>query len=317
MPKRNIFRQGFPFDKRRDILTNWPWVCGRGVQLGIFQGENKMCYKRFVPIVLMVTLLGCAAVKEMIKPPKVSFESVNLTNFSFNQVTLDFVLSIHNPNPIGASLSGYDYVFSVEGNEFFKGDETQAITLPASGNGQMHIPVTIQFKELYSLIKTTENQDTVGYKISGHFQPAGILAGFNVPFSKSGNLPAIKRPKISLSGLKVKGLSLAKVDLELGINVDNPNIFGFDMSKLDYRIIIAGQEVATGLADQVAQVPKKGKGSITLPISLSLIGAASAVRSAIAGQAVDCAVNGSTDLSTQFGQVRLPLDLKQNVKILR
>ena len=276
-----------------------------------------MSYKRFVPLFLFLTLFGCAAVKELVQPPKVSFASANLTNFSFNQVTLDFALSIYNPNPIGASLSGYDYIFNIEGNEFLKGDETQAITLPASGSGKMHIPVTIQFKELYSLFKSTENQDTVGYKITGHFRPGGILTGFDVPFSKSGNLPAVKLPKIALSGLKVKGLSLTKVDLELGMNVDNPNIFGFDMSKLDYRISIAGQEVATGLANQVAQVPKKGKGSIALPISLSFLGAASAVRSAITGQTVDCAISGATDLNTQFGQVRLPLDLKQNVKILR
>jgi LEA14-like dessication related protein len=279
------------------------------------QKSRKAFTLAFITAILL--FLGCAAVKELIQPPKVSFESVNLTDLSFNDVTLDFALAIQNPNPIGASLAGYDYTFMVEGNEFLKGDENRPITLPSAGQSTIHIPVTIQFKELYNLLKSTEKQDTVGYRIAGHFRPGGILSGFDIPFSKSGSLPAVKVPKVKLTGLKVKGLSLSKVDLELGVNVDNPNIFGVDMSKLDYQINLAGQQVATGSADNVAQVPKKGSGEIRLPISLSFSGVASALRSAIMGQSVDCAISGGADLNTQFGQLHLPINLNQNVSILR
>lgn len=272
-------------------------------------------------LVLICTFLsiiaGCAALQEIIQPPKVNFESVNLTDFSFNDVTLDFALSVHNPNPVGASLSGYDYTFTVEGQQFITGDENRQITLASGGKSSIHIPVTVRFKELYNLFKSTEKQDTVGYRIAGHFRPSGILSGFDIPFSKSGSLPAVKIPKISLSGLKVKGLSFTKVDLELGIDVDNPNIFGIDMSKLNYVINIAGQQVADGSSLNVAQVPKKGKGSIHLPISLSFSGVASAVRSAITGSSVDCAVSGGADLNSPFGLLHLPIDVNQNVSILR
>jgi LEA14-like dessication related protein len=279
--------------------------------------KNMPILKKAVPLFFLLFLLGCAAVKELIQPPKVDFESVKLVNFSFDQVTMDFALSIYNPNPIGASLAGYDYAFAIEGNSFLKGDESPSLVLPASGSGTLHIPVTVRFKELYNLFKTTEKQDTVGYQISGHVRPGGILTGLNIPFSKSGNLPALKVPKVSLSGLKMKGLSFSKIDLELGVNVDNPNIFGFDMSKLDYRLNIEGQEVASGITDQVGQVPKKGKGTVTLPISLSFSGVASTLRSALTGQAVDCVVTGATTLNTQYGQVDLPINVSQNVKIFR
>lgn len=266
---------------------------------------------------LLSIMAGCAAMQELVQPPKVNFESVNLTNLSFNDVTLDFALSIHNPNPVGASLSGFDYTFAVEGKEFLKGYENRPITLPGAGKSTIHIPVTIRFKELYSLFQSTEKQDTVGYRLAGHFRPGGILSGFNIPFSKSGSLPAVKVPKVSLSSLKVKGLTFSKVDLELGIDVDNPNIFAIDMNKLDYKINLAGQQVASGSAIDVAQVPKKGMGTIRLPISLSFSGVATAVRSAIMGQSVDCVVSGGADLNSPFGPLHLPINLNQNVRILR
>ncbi|MDZ7262226.1 MAG: LEA type 2 family protein [candidate division KSB1 bacterium] len=273
---------------------------------------------KIIPLYLSVFLiLSCAAVKELIQPPIIDFKSVNLTEFSFNHLTLDFALSIYNPNPVGASLSGYDYSFVIEGNEFLKGDETRSITLASQGSSILHIPVTVRFKELYELFKSIENQDTVSYRLSGHFRPTGILSGFNIPFTKSGSLPAVKTPRLSLSNLKVQGLSLSKVDLELVLKIDNPNFFGIDMSQLDYKINISGQEVASGLAKNLAQVPKKGIGTITLPISFNFSGVASALRSAITGQSVDCVVSGGAELNTQCGSVHLPINLNQNVRILR
>ena len=264
-----------------------------------------------------VLIMGCAALQEIIKPPTVDVESVNLRDLSFNEATLDFALAIYNPNPVGATLEGFDYSFVVEGNEFLKGDENRQLSLPSTGSSTIHIPVTVQFKELYDLIKSNKNQDTVGYSISGHFKPGGILSGFQVPFMKSGNLPAVKVPKVSLSGLKIKGLSFTQVDLELGLDVDNPNIFGLDMSKLDYKINIAGEQVASGSATDVAQVPKKDKGKITLPISLNFSGVASAIRTALTSKSVDCAVSGSADLNSPFGLLNLPINLDQNVDIIK
>jgi len=271
----------------------------------------------FAIITAVMLLLGCAAMQELIQPPKVNFESVNLSNLSFDDVTLDFALSIYNPNPIGASLSGYDYTFAVEGKQFLTGDENRTITLPSSGKSTIHIPVTVQFRELYNLIKSTAEQDSVGYQIAGHFRPSGILSGFNIPFSKSGSLPTVKVPKIKLAGLKIKGLSFTNVDLEVGLDVENPNIFGIDMSKLIYQINIDGQQVANGTANNVAQVPKKGTGNIRLPISLNFSGVTSALRTAITKQSIDCAVSGGADLNSQLGTVHLPINLSQNVRITR
>ncbi|NIA29645.1 MAG: hypothetical protein GWP06_06995 [Actinobacteria bacterium] len=268
-------------------------------------------------LVGFILLLGCAAVKELVQPPSVKIDSVKVTGASFQNISLDFNLLINNPNPFGIQLSGFDYAFSLEGKDFLTGNETRDIRIAGTGNSHVGIPITLDFNKIYKLAKETKSLDSLSYNLKGHFKPGGILAGFQIPFSKTGSLPNVRIPKISFKGLKINKLGFTGIDMVLGIGIENKNVFGFDIGKLDYKIALAGTQVAKGISQNLASIPKKGSGEIKLPISLSFSGLASSLRSALMGKNVDCAVQGTADLNTPFGVFTMPIHTQQKISILK
>ena len=264
-----------------------------------------------------ILLLGCAAVKELVQPPSVKIDSVKVTGASFQDISLNFDLLVNNPNPFGIQLSGFGYAFSLEGKNFLTGNETRDIRIAGTGNSHVGIPITLDFNKIYKLAKETKSLDSLSYNLKGHFKPGGILAGFQVPFSKTGSLPNIRIPKISFKGLNISKLGFTGIDMVLGIGIENKNIFGFDIGKLDYKIALAGTQVAKGISQNLASIPKKGSGEIKLPISLSFSGLASSLRSALMGKNVDCAIQGTADLNTPFGVFAMPIHSQQKISILK
>lgn len=268
-------------------------------------------------LIFAVLLISCAAVKELIQAPSVSINTVKIADASFEDVTLNFDLLVSNPNQFGILLSGFDYSFALENKEFLTGDENREIRVSGAAQSNVNIPVTLNFQQVYKLAKEFESLDSLDYILSGHFKPGGLLAGFPIPFSKTGSLPNVRIPKISFKGLKVNSLGFSGVDLELGVGIDNNNVFGFDIGKLDYNINLAGTQVASGISENLAKIPGKGSGEIKLPIKMSFMSLAGPLRSALTGNAVEATVTGGADLNTPFGIFNLPINTQQNVNIFK
>ena len=267
--------------------------------------------------IALVMLLSCATIQQLVVPPGVKVEQVNIADFSFEDVTLDFGLLVNNPNAFGVALEGYEYKFAIEGKEFLSADERRQIDIAASGNSNVNIPVTIKFKQLYDLMTQTKNLDTLSFDLAGHLRPGGVLSAFDIPFNKSGSLPNVRIPEIKFSGLQVKKMGLTGIDLEVGLDLVNNNIFGFDIGKLNYDIALAGSRLIQGTTQNLAAVPAKGTSEIKIPVSVNLSGALGSITSVLRGNDVQATITGDTDLKTPFGPINLPFNTTQNIPILR
>ncbi|MBN1541503.1 LEA type 2 family protein [candidate division KSB1 bacterium] len=260
---------------------------------------------------------SCASLETLIQKPGVKIESVQIAGFSFQELTLDFGLLISNPNTFGVSLDGFTYDFILQEQSFLKGDKREPLQVAAQGTSTLHIPVTLAFDQIANLVKNTQSLDSLNYQIRGSILPGGLLAGTQIPFSKSGSFPNVRLPRASLQNLNVKKLSLSGVDLELALNLDNPNAFGFDIGQFAYRISLAGSNVAQGQTDQLASVPGKNSGTVRLPLSLSFTDLGTSLMSALSGKKIRVGIEGRSEFKTPFGPVDFPFQLDDTVNIFR
>lgn len=265
----------------------------------------------------IVIFSSCAQLEQFVQPPDVKVENVNIADVSYQDITLDFSLLVNNPNPFGVDLEGYNYTFALEGEEFLSAEETRQFNVAGGGNSTVQLPITINFQRLYDFMQKTQTLDSLSFHLTGNLNPGGLLAGFDIPFNRKGSLPNVKLPKIQFTGIKMTNMSFSGVDLEVGLNLINNNVFGFDIGTLDYAIALAGTQVADGATDQLASVPAKGESTVTIPISLSFSGAGATVQSLLQGNSVQATITGNTDLQTPFGAMTLPFDTTQDIPILK
>jgi len=277
-----------------------------------------MAKKQLYPLFAAALLLfSCAGMEKIIQPPSIRIDTVKLASVDFEKLGLDIVFQVNNPNPFGLSLSGFDYAFTIENKQLLSGRDTRGLALAGQKVSEMHFPLTIKFADVYQLISEKKDLDTLAYSFSGTIIPAGLLAAFKIPFSKSGHLPNVRLPQLSLKNVKMQKLSLSGVDLKLLVGLKNPNSFGFNVGKLDYKLDLAGKPFASGITGKLLDVPAKGDGVIELPISISSAGVLGSLYSALSGQSIAASLQGTAELTTQHGTVPLPFNTQSTLRILR
>ena len=225
-------------------------------------------------VLLLLGIFGCSTVQNLvnIKKPNVSIENVRLTGMSLNDLDLAVALKVDNPNQLTADLEGFDFDFQINQSSFLKGQQDNPQTIEAMKSSSFEVPLKINFKDLYSTYSTLKSQDNSTYKIDfGLAFNLPVLGKTRIPVSHEGEFPLIKVPSVKISTLKINKLNLTGADVALELEIDNPNAFGFSLKSLDYNFQVNGQEWAQGLTNRAVQIAEKGKGTLSIPVSLNFL----------------------------------------------
>ncbi len=131
-------------------------------------------------------LSSCASLTgDLLKDPTVSVKSLNVTNFSLQDVSLDLELAVDNPNPIPLSLNQITYALNFSGEQVTSGTFDKGVEIPASGSNTVVVPLNFKYQSLGNLLVSALNKRlSKDYDLSG----AVKLGIFSVPFSKKGTI---------------------------------------------------------------------------------------------------------------------------------
>jgi len=288
-----------------------------------FDREARPVFRAGLGLMALV-LTSCQTLQQLasVQQPTLSADRVRLSALSFDAADLVLDVKINNPNPVGVSLTGFDYDLQIAGASLVKGDQKSRQTISAGGQSTLQIPVTLVFKDLYQAVQTLKNQDSAAYQITcGLVFNLPVLGQVRVPASQSGNLPMIRLPQIKISSLKLKKMGLTGADLELALGVSNPNAFSFGLKKLNYALTVNGSSWASGSAADNTQVGKKSDRTIRIPISLDFLEVGQTVAQLLSGgKALDCRLTGDMNVGTSipaFGDASIPLDLANKISLTR
>jgi LEA14-like dessication related protein len=274
---------------------------------------------------LFILIFGsCQTLQQLasIQSPTLSADRVRISHLSFEAADLILDVKINNPNPIGVSLTGFDYDLQIAGASLVKGEQNSRQTISAGGRSTLQIPVRLVFKDLYQAAQTLKNQDSAAYTIGcGLIFDLPILGSVRIPASQSGKLPMIRLPQVRISSLKVKKMGLTGADLELALGVSNPNAFSFGLKKLNYILTVNGSSWASGASTDDSPVGKKSDTTIRIPIALDFLEVGQTVVQMLSGgKALDCRLTGDMNVETSipaFGDAVIPLDLANRINLTR
>jgi LEA14-like dessication related protein len=273
---------------------------------------------------LFAIYVSCSTVKNLanIQEPKVSVDKVRFTGLSFEDVDLAFDVKIDNPNQLSATLAGFDYDLKINDASFLQGQQTSDMTIAATSASNLEVPLTLNFKDLYNTFNSLKNQDSSAYKMDlGLTFNLPILGKTRIPVSKQGYLPMVKLPSLKVSSLKIKKMGLTSADLELNLEIDNPNAFNLIADNLNYNFAVNDQSWVQGTLPKQVQISEKGSSSLSIPLSVNFLNLGQTALQILSGnQEVNYSFQGNVDLDSalpMFNQVKLPIDKSGEVNIIK
>ncbi len=282
----------------------------------------------FLHLVIILTGIfnGCSSVQDFIKTsvhkPQVQFAGVKLTGLSFQAVDLLFDLTISNPNSVGIKMAGFDYDFLINNRTFVQGNQEKGLKIQAKGENTVQIPISLRFADVYQSLKSYAAQDSTKYQIKCGFAfDLPILGTQRIPVSKTGSIPLLKFPELSVESLQIKSLNLLGADLQLNVKIANPNAIAFIIKAMNYQLEINNNQWLTGESDNNTQIPAKDKSHLTFPISLNFLQLGQSVKQLLNNeQAVDYKFTGNLDLASSIPllkQVTIPFDQSGRIRAIK
>jgi LEA14-like dessication related protein len=133
----------------------------------------------------------------------------------------------------------------------------------------------------------------------------------------SGVRDLFKEPDIQLERVIVRGISLSGGNLDLIVQVDNPNPFTLQGTRLQVGFDVEGQHLGDITYDNDFAVTENGTTTITLPLQFGWTGVGSAVRAALGYGDLPYKMKGQAELKTPWGRKMVPFTHEGRVPLIR
>ena len=78
--------------------------------------------------------------------------------------------------------------------------------------------------------------------------------------------PILKDPEVKVTDLKLLGVTAQGVDIDVGLNVKNPNPLPLNLDSVDYALSLSGEKVTEGTFDKGIKIPANGEGVVRIPL---------------------------------------------------
>jgi LEA14-like dessication related protein len=118
---------------------------------------------------------------------------------------------------------------------------------------------------------------------------------------------AFKDPKVELQDVRVTGIGLNGGSLDVLLNVENPNEFRLDATRLTYNVMVGDSvRFATGTVSNHFTVDGKKVSQVHIPVNFTYAGIGAAGRQLMQSGAVDYKVMGDVTVGTPLGNFTVP-----------
>ena len=251
---------------------------------------------------VMLLLFSCSTLKNIFNEPEVSFDKAEISGISFQDITLDFSFIVDNPNSVGIEMAGYSYELLIEGNSLMKGETIEPLRIEADDRSTVKLPLTLSYKDLYSMFDDIKGKDQIAYKITNVFTfDLPVFGKASFPVEHEGTFPAVKLPEIAIDSLNLKSLNPFKSTMELVLRVRNRNSFSLSLDSIDYDFKVNTVSWGKGMSRTTSDLRENGEDRITLPIEINPADVGiELIKSALSGRKLNMDFNGKAVFRTGY-----------------
>jgi LEA14-like dessication related protein len=117
---------------------------------------------------------------------------------------------------------------------------------------------------------------------------------------------AFADPIVTLRDVRVASMGLNGGNLDVVLNVYNPNAYRLDATRLNYQLQVDSTPLANGVMDSRFTVQDKDSTQVRIPVAFSWSGVGAGVRSVLSSGAVNYRIMGDVTVATAVGNFTVP-----------
>jgi LEA14-like dessication related protein len=117
----------------------------------------------------LLWITACSMLPAKPVKPDIELIDVKPLNVSLTEQKLRFTLKVSNPNNFELPVESIDFIARFNGSDIANGKSNQAVTIPASSDGELTLDVTAGLDRMVSTLKTLLEGETLNldYELAG------------------------------------------------------------------------------------------------------------------------------------------------------
>jgi len=200
---------------------------------------KKFIVMTAVALFTVLPFTNCQSLKAVLKEPRVSLHSVDLTNVTINGVHLLCKVQVENPNSFEIPFPETDWKLFINANSFVNGVVKNNQRIQARQKTMVDVPVNLEYLGIFNTFRSLKGNKKADYKIALGVKFAIPVIGDKVwNFERAGELPLPQLPRLSAPSMKIDSRDTTKAEILVSVNVENPNVFDLPplTIKYDYQL---------------------------------------------------------------------------------
>lgn len=218
--------------------------------------------------------------------PSADVSAIHITHVDTEKVDLTIDVLITNPNPIPIPLVDINYVIESDGRKLISGLIPDMGTVKPHGSETVPVPLKLIFDDMKSTYTELKSGTVVPYVMKADLiVDVPVIGRITIPIEKTGEVPVPCKPDASLEKIKFNDFSLEETTAT--VHLGDIDIGGARISKSSLIV-------------------KNGAGILEIPISFRPKDFGSALWDMMRGKGTGYSINGSLEVQTPFGPMKLP-----------
>jgi LEA14-like dessication related protein len=194
--------------------------------------------------------------------------------------------------------------------------------LKARQNTVVEVPVSVTWEGLYNTFRSLKDAGSAEYRVDLAFTfDLPVIGGKTWNLSHSGQIPLPKIPALAFRGIRVKTLSLSRIEFELSLEVENRNGFAMKVEELAYSLTVNNTPWAQSQVPPGTLLEAGKKTVIPVTFSLNALSMVSEITGIVTrGTEVVYTCGGGMKLGSDFPglpPLDLPFSFSGNTKLGR
>jgi len=267
-------------------------------------------------VLLFVIVTGVHATVK--KDLKLSLRDKQIQNLSTSGLSLVFYVDITNLSSREYFLSGYNYRFVVQDNEFFRLQVPlgQEIAIQPNEKTLISLPVKITYDLLFEEIAQTKEEDSFKCYLMGsfHFSDDSHEKG-RIPIAFSGEFPVFKGLETEILPVIVNDLTIGGADLMVRLCFKNRNVKDIAVVNMDYEIKVGERAIAQGSLPDDIHIPGKQEMILEIPVLISFFDVGKDIYSFLKQDSAPFHIILDLELVTPWDRFSHPIDIIERISL--
>lgn len=200
----------------------------------------KNLYSMAVLLVSALVLGTCATLSSVIKEPKLSLHSAEITGIDFTGIDVSCKVNVENPNRVEIPFPNAAWSLSLAGSQFVSGTVEKGAPLKPGKTVIVDVAFHVDYANVYQTFVALKEASQSGDKetdyqvnLSVAFE-LPVLGPKTLPFTINGKLPLLQMPRFSDMNIALDTIDFKGVSFACTFNVENPNVFDIPLPKMDW-----------------------------------------------------------------------------------